>query len=410
MYNTYFWLIVSILIMSHMLGVYLDIINGRMWSDIVPSKLKDIIDHDRYRISQNYYRENRRVSNIAATINLGAVLLILSLGGFAWLDSFVRSFVDKEVFITVFFFALIGLSSDLAHLPFKWYGTFVIEEKYGFNKTSTRTFIADHIKTWLLSLAIGGPLLILIAWIFNESGESFWILIWIVITLFSLFMNLFYSELIVPLFNKQKLLEEGELRDKIEKIALSAGFKLSNIYTIDGSKRSTRANAYFSGLGRKKRIVLYDTLSNDLTDNEITAVLSHEMGHYKRRHNLIFLAAGILQTGLMLYIFSLLSGNTGLTSALGGTTPSFHLSLLAFVLVYSPVSFLLSIIMNYISRRHEYEADKFAASIYSADELASALKKLSLKNLSNLNPHPRFVFFYYSHPPLLQRLKALEGS
>jgi len=408
MYNSYFYLIISILVIGHLFGLLLDYLNGKMWSDRVPEKLKNIIDQEDYSRSQNYYRENKNISNIASTINLLVVIALLFLAGFAWVDSIARSISGNELIISILFFGIIGLATDIGHMPFNLYGTFVIEEKYGFNKTTPRTFIFDHLKGWMLAAVIGAPLLALIAWIFNETGPNFWILIWGVVTLFSLFMNMFYSELIVPLFNKQKPLEEGELREAIEKMADKAGFNLANIYTIDGSKRSSKANAYFSGLGSRKRIVLYDTLSNDLTVNQIVAVLAHEIGHYKKKHNVVILFSGIVQTGLMLYIFSLLSGRQELALAMGAKQTSFHISLLAFVLIYSPVSLVLSIIMNYISRKQEYAADGFSAEVYSAQELSSALTKLSVKNLSNLNPHPAFVSIYYSHPPLLDRLKALE--
>lgn len=408
MFNLYFWIIISILIIGHVVGLILDYYNGKMWTDKVPDKLKGIIDQEEYSRSQNYYRENKNISNIASTINLVVVVVLIFLAGFAWVDSIARSISGNELIISILFFGIIGLATDIGHMPFKLYGTFVIEEKYGFNKTTLRTFIFDHLKGWMLAAVIGAPLLALIAWIFNETGPNFWILIWGVITLFSLFMNMFYSELIVPLFNKQKPLEEGELREAIEKMADKAGFNLANIYTIDGSKRSAKANAYFSGLGSRKRIVLYDTLYNDLTVNQIVAVLAHEIGHYRKKHNVFILFAGILQTGLMLYIFSLLSGRQELAIALGSDIASFHITLLAFILIYSPVSLVLSIIMNYVSRKQEFAADGFSAEVYSAKELASALIKLSVKNLSNLNPHPSFVAIYYSHPPLLERLKALE--
>ncbi len=408
MLNVFFWLILIIVIVSHFTGLYLDYLNNKMWSDEVPEKLNGIIDNEEYSRSQQYYRENKSFSNIASTFNLIVVLLMLTLAGFTFIDNIARSISSNEIIITLLFFGLIGIATDILGIPFSWYGTFRIEEKYGFNKTTTRVFISDHIKGWLLVIILAGPLLALITWIYYKTGNMFWVYIWIVMTLFSLFMNMFYSELIVPIFNKQKPLEEGELRDEIEKMAKTAQFKLTNIYTIDGSKRSTKANAYFSGFGQKKRIVLYDTLSNDLTNEEIAAVLAHEIGHYKKRHTRTMLLAGIIQTGLMLFIFSLLADNELLSRALGTEISSFHISLLAFILIYSPVSLILSLIMNYLSRKHEFEADEFAKNTYSGELLASALKKLSVKNLSNMIPHPVYVFFYYSHPPLLERIENLD--
>jgi STE24 endopeptidase len=408
MFNTIFWIIIVIIVGGHLLGLYLDILNYSMWSDSLPKKLEGIIDHDDYSTSQKYYRVNRKFGNITSSFNVILILSALFAAWFALLDNSLRDMFSNEIVISLMFFGVIGIVSTILSIPFALYSTFTIEERFGFNRTTLKTFIFDQVKGVVLTLLVGAPILALITWIFYSMGENFWIFIWIVITLFSLFMNMFYSELIVPLFNRQMPLEEGSLRDKIEKMAQKAGFSLTNIYTIDGSKRSTKANAYFSGLGPKKRIVLYDTLIKDLTEEEIVAVLAHEIGHYKRRHSLIMMVAGILQTGLLLYLFSIFSNNLLLAKALGTSNISFHISLFAFILIYTPLSMALSIVMNHISRKNEYAADRFAKEMGCGEDLSSGLKKLSVKNLSNLNPHPTFVFFYYSHPPLLDRVKELE--
>jgi STE24 endopeptidase len=236
----------------------------------------------------------------------------------------------------------------------------------------------------------------------------FWIYAWVLVAVFSIFMAMFYSNLIVPLFNKQTPLEEGELRTAIQQFAEKVGFKLDNIFVINGSKRSTKANAYFTGLGAKKRIVLYDTLIEEMETDEIVAVLAHEIGHYKKKHVTQGLFISLLQTGIVLFIFSLLIDNPYLSKALGVEEPNFHIGLVAFGILYSPVSFVLGIFMNQLSRKNEYQADAFAAENYKPEPLASALKKLSQKNLSNLTPHPLYVFFNYSHPPLFERLKHLQ--
>jgi len=349
MYNYFFWIIVIILISGHTGSLYLDRLNISMWSDKVPAKLANIINQDEYSRSQGYFLANRRFGHISATINLSIILAVLALGGFSILDEFIRNYFSNEILVSLLFFGLTGLLATLIGLPFSWYETFVIEEKFGFNRTSKITFFLDMVKGWMIGILIGGPILMLIIWIYYRTGGLFWIYMWLVITLFSVFMNMFYSELIVPLFNKQKPLEDGSLRDGIEKLAKSAGFRLTDIYTIDGSKRSTRANAYFTGLGPMKRIVLYDTLINDLDEEEIIAVLAHEIGHYRKKHSLSMLLAGILQTGFLLFIFSLFAGNDMLASALGAPGASFHISLIAFALIYSPVSTVISIILNYIS-------------------------------------------------------------
>jgi len=310
--------------------------------------------------------------------------------------------------MSLLFFGIIGFIADILGTPFAIYSTFVIEEQFGFNKTTPKIFILDKLKSWLLGIVIGGGLMALVVWIYTISGPWFWLIAWGVITLFTVFMGLFYSNLIVPLFNKQTPLEAGELREAIQDFASRTGFRLKDIYMIDGSKRSTKANAYFTGLGRKKRIVLYDTLVKQHTTEELVAVLAHEIGHNKKKHTLVGMLLSILQTGLMLFILSRFLGNPNLSEALGASMPSFHISLVAFGILYTPLSVVLGLIMNIISRKQEFAADEFAGTNYRSESLQEALIKLSVHNLSNLRPHPAYVFFYYSHPPLLQRLNALK--
>jgi STE24 endopeptidase len=270
------------------------------------------------------------------------------------------------------------------------------------------TFITDHIKSWFIALLVGIPVLGLITWFYYKTGNYFWLYSWGLITLFSVLINLFYSELIVPIFNKQTPLQDGFLRTQIEKFAQKTGFKLKNIYIIDGSKRSTKANAYFSGFGPKKRIVLYDTLQNELSDEEIVAVLAHEVGHYKKRHIWVTMIISVILTGLMLFLFSLVVNNPDLSMALGSKYNSFHLGLIVFGILYSPLSLVIGLLSNYLSRCNEYTADRFVKENMNPEILSSALKKLSVKNLSNMMPHPAYVFFHYSHPPLLSRLAKLK--
>jgi len=328
--------------------------------------------------------------------------------GFALVDGWAWSLTTSSILAALIFFGILMLASDLLQTPFSVYDTFVIEGKYGFNKTTPKTFVLDKFKGWLIGAIIGGGLLALIIFIYQKTQNMFWIYAWILITVFTIFMSMFYSSIIVPLFNKQTPLEEGELRNSIEAFAIKVGFKLNNIFVINGSKRSTKANAYFTGLGAKKRIVLYDTLIEEMTTEELVAVLAHEIGHYKKKHVIQGLAISIIQTGIVLYIFSLLIGNPNLSKTLGVEQPNFHIGLVAFGILYSPVSFILGIFMNILSRKNEYQADEFAAAYYKPESLASALKKLSVKNLSNLTPHKTYVFFHYSHPTLLQRLEHLK--
>jgi STE24 endopeptidase len=284
----------------------------------------------------------------------------------------------------------------------------VIEKKYGFNTMTIRIFITDHLKSWLIAIIIGIPVLGLLTWLYYRTGKGFWLYAWGMITIFSVFINLFYSELIVPFFNKQVPLAESPLRTGIEDFATKTGFRLKNIYVIDGSKRSTKANAYFSGFGPKKRIVLFDTLLKEFPQEEIVAVLAHEIGHYKKKHVLRSLILSVIITGLMLFLFSVVVDSPLLSRAMGAETPSFHLGLIVFGILYSPLSLMIGLVTNYISRKNEFEADRFVRENYRPGPLSVALKKLSVKNLSNMMPHPAYVFFHYSHPPLLDRLGKLE--
>jgi STE24 endopeptidase len=312
------------------------------------------------------------------------------------------------VVISLVFFGIIGFISDIINIPFGCYDTFVIEKKYGFNNMTVRTFITDHIKSWFIALLIGVPVLGLITWFYYKTGKNFWLYAWGLVTLFSVFINFFYSELIVPLFNKQIPLPEGSLRSMIEAFSQKNGFILKNIYIIDGSKRSTKANAYFSGFGTKKRIVLYDTLLKEFSEEEIVAVLAHEIGHYKKKHVLLNLFFSVFVTGIMLFLLSVVVTSPLLSPALGSQKASFHLGLIVFAILYSPMSLLIGLLTNWVSRKNEFAADRFVREKFKPEILAAALKKLSVKNLSNMMPHPAYVFFHYSHPPLLRRLEKLE--
>lgn len=408
MHNTIFYLILIIPVAGFLTERYLDYLNSKMWSDSLPDKLKDICDQEEYRKTQIYEKENKKLSFWSSTFNLLVILGMIIFGGFALADNISRLITSHIVLVSLIFFGIIGLASDLINIPFNIYDTFVIERKFGFNTMTIRTFITDHIKSWFIALLVGVPVLGLITWFYYKTGPFFWLYAWGLITAFTIFMNFFYSELIVPLFNKQTPLGEGSLRSAIEAFAEKAGFKLKDIYVIDGSKRSTKANAYFSGFGPKKRIVLYDTLDKELSEEEIVAVLAHEIGHYKKKHVLQTLLLSVILTGFMLFLFSLVVNSPALSEAVGAKSPSFHMGLIVFGILYSPLSLLIGLATNYISRKNEFEADNFVRENYKPKLLADALKKLSVKNLSNMMPHPAYVFFHYSHPPLLARLEKLE--
>lgn len=410
MAQTIFYIIIAIIIFDFVFEQGLAYLNAKHWSMSLPDQLKDLYNEKEYSKSQAYQKVNHRFGMLTSTFSFLLVLMMLLFGGFALLDAWALAFSGHYLLNALIFFALLGLSSDLLTTPFELYHTFVIEERFGFNKTTVKTFITDKLKGWLLGALLGGGLLALIIWIWQLTGDWFWIIAWAIITMISVLMSMFYSSIIVPLFNKQEPLADGPLKEAIEAFATKAGFVLKNIYVIDGSKRSTKANAYFTGLGKRKRIVLYDTLINDLSTEELVAVLAHEIGHYKRKHIIGSLLAGVIQTGFMLYILSLMLDSAALSQALGAVEAKFHLSIIAFGILYTPLAFITGLLMNILSRRNEYQADAFAAEFGWADELASALKKLSVKNLSNLKPHPLYVFFHYSHPTLLQRLEKLNNK
>jgi len=405
--QTLFYIIIGILVVNFVIDKILDLLNARRFQDSVPPELKDVYDNSEYERSQLYKREKYHFGRLTGTIFIVATLLFFFFDGFALVDGIARTYSDNNIIIAIVFFGIIMLASDLLGTPFSYYSTFVIEEKYGFNKTTRKTFVFDKFKGWLIGAIIGGGLLAIIIWFYESTGVDFWLYAWGIVTVFSVFMNLFYARLIVPLFNKQTPLADGSLRRQIEKYASKVGFNLKNIFVIDGSKRSTKANAYFSGFGREKRITLYDTLINDLEEDEIVAVLAHEVGHYKLRHIIYNMVATVITTGFTFWLLSLFVGNATLSEALGVSQPSFHIGLIAFGVLYTPISEITGLFMNYFSRKFEFQADDYAKTTYAASPLISALKKLSKNSLSNLTPHPAYVFMYYSHPTLLKRFQNL---
>lgn len=403
-----FSIIVVFLCLDFMLERVLESLNSKHMSPVLPDSLKGIYDEKEYSRFQSYKRENGRLDCWSSGVGFGVMIVFLVAGGFGWYNSWVVSLTDSVVWQTIFFVMGLSVASTVLDIPFDYYATFRIEEKYGFNKTTRRVYWLDAVKELFLSLVLGGVLLALVVWFYTWAGTYFWLYAWGAVTLFSVFMAMFYSQLIVPLFNKQTPLQEGSLRDKIQDFAEKVGFKLDNIYVIDGSKRSTKANAYFTGLGPKKRVVLYDTLIDELTEEEIVAVLAHEVGHYKKRHTLRSMVVSVIQMGVLFWLFSLCVNNAALSEALGGDRAYFQLGLIAFAILYSPVNLILGIGMNVWSRSNEYEADAFAARYYEGDYLVSGLKKISVKSLSNLTPHPLYEYIYYSHPSLLKRIDAIK--
>jgi STE24 endopeptidase len=403
-------LILLIIVVEYAVEQWLDWKNYNTIGLPLPDAIADLYAESEFEKAVNYNRTKGKYGFLSSFYSLFLAILVLSSGILGWFDGFLSNFISNEAFKTILFFGGLTLASDILSLPFQYYNTFVIEEKFGFNKITRILWLKDKVKGYVLSLIIGGGMIWVLIHLLLWLGSSYWVFFWLIIIIFSIVMNMFYASWILPLFNKLSPLEEGTLKDAIMEYAQKVGFPLSNIYVIDGSKRSNKANAFFSGMGKRKKIVLYDTLISQHTNEELLAILAHEVGHYKKRHIYSGFIVSTLQTGLMLYISSLVLFNELLSQALGATEMSLAVNLIAFALLYSPISSLLGLLMNALSRKHEFEADAFAAKTSNAQDLISALKKLSVYHLSHLMPHPWYVFYHYSHPPLMQRIQALEKS
>jgi len=403
-----FNILIAIIILNFFKDSILDYLNSKYFDNKIPEIISDIYDKEKYLKSQEYKKTQYKFNRISSTYSLLILLLFFYFDGFLILDNYCRSLFDSELIISLSFFGIIYFGNDLLSIPFSIYHTFIIEEKFGFNKTTKKTYIIDKLKSWLLTILFGGGILSFIIFQFQSVGQNFWIVAWIFISVVTLLINGLYAQIIVPLFNKQTKLEDGELKSEIEKYSKKVGFNLSNIFVIDGSKRSTKANAYFSGFGKQKRVTLYDTLINKLTKNQIVAVIAHEIGHYKKNHIIFNLLFSIIQSGLMLYILSLLIYMPIFSEALNIEKHSFHIALITFSILYTPISEISSLIFNLFSRKFEYEADEYADKSFDGKYLIEALKVLTKDSLSNLTPHPKYVWWHYSHPTLLERINQLR--
>jgi len=402
--------IVTFVLIDFAAGMVINYLNEQSKNAPLSAEAAEIYNADEYRKSMEYGTAKYNFEMLTTVISTVVILSAIILGWFAYLDSLIRERISNNLLVTMVFIGVLIVISSLASIPSSYYSTFVIEEKYGFNKTTRKLFIVDAIKQLLLSLVIGLPLLYLIAWIYQEIASMFWLVGWLLVAIFSLFMFVFGTRIFLPMFNKLKPLPEGELRGEIEAYCKAQGFPLSKLYEMDASKRSTKLNAFFSGMGKVKIIGLFDTLIEKLTVKEVVAVLAHEVGHYKRKHVYTMFVFSNIQTLIMFSLMGWLLSNPNLSKALGSDTPSFHLSILAFFLLFTPLSTLLGLINNAFSRHNEYQADQFSLDTYpdAKDHMHSALKKLSVESLSNLNPHPLYVKVHYSHPPILERLANLR--
>ena len=402
--------IVTFILIDFAAGRVIDFLNESNKNIALTGVAAEIYNPAEYAKSLEYGTAKYKVEMLTSVITTVIMLSAIILGWFAWLDQTIRDQFNSNLLVTTIFFGVLILVSMIGNLPISYYSTFVIEEKFGFNKTTKKLFVMDSIKQLLLSVALGLPVIALIAWIYLTLQSTFWLVGWLSVSAITLFMFIFGTRIFLPLFNKLKPLAEGELRTEVEEYCQSQGFPLSKLWEMDASKRSTKLNAFFSGMGKVKIIGLYDTLIEKLTTKETVAVLAHEVGHYKRKHVYTMFAFSNVQTLVIFSLLGWLLSNPNLSKALGSDTPSFHLSMIAFFMLFTPVSTVLGLINNSFSRHNEYQADQYSIDTYpgARDYMYSALKKLSVESLSNLNPHPVYVAVHYSHPPILARLANLK--
>lgn len=411
MVNTFFIIILAAIILDFALDLVANLLNLKALKLEPPQALAGVYKPEEYRRSQEYTRVATRFDFISSSFNLVVLLTVWFTGGFNYLDQVVRDWGFIPLVNGLLFTAILAAAYGLLSLPFNIYATFVIEGRFGFNRTTPRTFIMDLLKGVVLGILLGGPLLAGVLLLFQNAGGYVWLYVWTVVTLFSLAVSYVAPTWILPLFNKFTPMAPGELREAILDYARSVNFPVKNVFVMDGSKRSSRGNAFFTGFGRNKRIALFDTLIAQHTVGEMVAVLAHEIGHHKKKHILQDLIIGIMHSGLVLFLLSFFINGRGLYDAFSMEQPSIYAGLLFFGLLYTPLEMVLSIAMQLFSRKNEHEADRFAAETTGKPQnMVDALKKLSANNLSNLSPHPFFVFLNYSHPPLLERVQNIAST
>ncbi len=407
--NVYAVIILVALLLEYGLNLFADLLNLKALRPELPTEFEDVYDAERYQRSQEYTRARTRFGFVPATFDLALLLAFWGAGGFAWWDSFLGELDRGPIVTGLLFIGGLGIANSILHLPFAWYSTFVLEERFGFNKTTPGTFWLDRVKGLVLSIVIGAPLLALVLWFFQATGPQAWLWCWLAVTAITIVLQFVAPTWIFPLFNKFEPLDEGELRDSMLAYAKKVSFPLEGLFVIDGSRRSTKANAFFTGFGKRKRVALFDTLIERHSTEELVAVVAHEVGHFKRGHIIKGMLLGIAQTGVLFFLLSLFLNDAKLFSAFGVEQVSVHAGLVFFMLLYAPIDLVLSFFMQAFSRKNEFEADAFARETTgSSEELIAGLKKLSADSLSNLTPHPLHVRLNYSHPPLLERIEALR--
>ena len=409
--NPYAVIIPVALLFEYALHLAADLLNLRALEPELPEEFRDVYDAERYRKSQEYTRVRTRFGLIPSTFHLATLFAFWYAGGFPWLDGVVRGFGFGKIGTGLAFIGILGMTRSILSMPFSWYGTFVIEERFGFNKTTPKTFWLDAAKGMLLAIALGGPLLAAILWFFAAAGATAWLWCWAVMAGFTLLIQFVAPTWIMPLFNKFKPLEEGELREAVLAYSTKVSFPLEGLFVVDGSRRSTKANAFFTGFGKRKRVALYDTLIEKQSTDELVAIVAHEIGHYKRGHIRKGLVIGILHSGMVFFLLSLVLKETALFDAFFLDQSSTYAGLILFGLLFAPIDLVLSFFVQAFSRKNEFEADAFARGTTGTGErLITALKHLAADSLQNLTPHPFYVKLHYSHPPLMKRIDALRAD
>jgi STE24 endopeptidase len=403
--DTLFQLILGIIVVGYLVDTWLEVLNFRHsqaqpWNQAIYTK-------EQHEKSLAYQREKFRLSAISSALSFVVSLIAIGFGLFGVLDDNLRTITTNPIFLALLFFGAYGLITTLLSLGFQIYSTFSIEERYGFNRTSVATFVSDLFKNLLVTIVLGGGILSLLVWLYGVLGTSFWIAAWAVIMAVILFLFAFQTSVLLPLFNKLTPLPEGELKDAMMNYCKSQGYAIKRLFVMDGSKRSSKANAFFSGIGKSRTIVLFDTLVEKLSVEEVTSVLAHEVGHDKRKHTLVRFIVTAVQMFIFTFLFGLILGREEFATVLGAE-PGFHIAAITFFILFSPLSMLLSWLFNTVSRRNEFDADQFATSTYKAGPIKTALEKMASEELVNLSPHPWYVKVHYSHPPLIERVKALR--
>lgn len=408
--NVYAIIILAALLAESVLSVVSDVLTLRNQPDRVPDEFADTFDEGEYDKALDYNRTRTQFGLVSSAFGLAVLLGFWFLGGFEWLDTLVRGWGFGPIVTGLFYMGLLVVGRGVLSLPFSLYSTFVIEERFGFNETTPTTFALDLLKSLALGVAIGGPILAAILWFFESTGPYGWVYAWIAVTAVMLLLQFFAPRYLMPLFNDFEPLGEGALRDAIFDYADRVDFPVNEIYVMDGSRRSNKANAFFTGFGANRRIVLFDTLVEQLDDDELLSVVAHEMGHYKLHHIPQRIAISVVQTGVLFLLLSVFLQVEGLFAAFYVDQPAVYTGLLFFGLLYSPADLLLSLPLNAWSRRHEFQADRFAVDTTDRGEtLVSGLKRLAETNLSTLVPHPLTVALDYSHPPLLERIERIRA-